>query len=92
MTHLCLADYHVDMSTAEILAELPRLSPHDRQQIARRLAELEAITLAAPGDWMSHDIAGETRAKLECFAEEWESPEMSPYDNYDASLAKLQSR
>ena len=36
--------------------------------------------------------ARELRARLATFAEEWESPEMSIYDNYDAAQASLQTR
>ena len=34
--------------------------------------------------------AAELRARLACFAEDWESPEMDIYDNYDVEKAKLQ--
>jgi len=33
--------------------------------------------------------AAELRARLATFAEDWDSPEMSIYDNYDAAKAKL---
>ena len=36
--------------------------------------------------------AAELRARLACFAEDWESPEMDIYDNYDEEKAKLQTR
>ncbi|MGQ9629968.1 MAG: hypothetical protein ACUVXI_06560 [bacterium] len=36
--------------------------------------------------------AADLRARLATFAEEWESPEMSIYDNYDAAKANLQTR
>lgn len=36
--------------------------------------------------------AAEMRARLACFAEDWESPEMNVYDNYDEEKAKLQTR
>lgn len=36
--------------------------------------------------------AAELRANLTTFAEDWSSPEMSVYDNYDAAKAKLQTR
>lgn len=32
--------------------------------------------------------AAEWRARLATFAEDWDSPEMSIYDNYDAAKAK----
>ncbi len=36
--------------------------------------------------------AAEMRARLASFAEDWESPEVSVYDNYDEEKAKLQTR
>ena len=36
--------------------------------------------------------AAEMRARLASFAEDWESPEMNVYDNYDEEKAKLQAR
>ena len=33
--------------------------------------------------------AADLRARLATFAEDWESPEMSIYDNYDAAKSKL---
>jgi len=33
--------------------------------------------------------AAELRARLATFAEDWDSPEMSIYDNYDAAKVKL---
>jgi hypothetical protein len=61
------------MSTADILNELPRLTPESAESIPTAVAD-------------------ELRAKLDRFAEEWDSPEMSPYDNYDAARARLPSR
>ncbi len=36
--------------------------------------------------------AAELRARLAYFAEDWESPEMSAYDNYDEAKSKLQAQ
>ncbi len=36
--------------------------------------------------------AAEMRARLASFAEDWESPEMDVYNNYDEEKAKLQTR
>ncbi|MCY3721753.1 MAG: hypothetical protein OXG97_05995 [Candidatus Poribacteria bacterium] len=36
--------------------------------------------------------AAEMRARLASFAEDWESPEMDVYENYDEEKAKLQTR
>ena len=56
------------------------------------------VTFLRPGsvDLREHGIdkaqAAELRARLACFAEDWESPEMDIYDNYDEEKAKLQTR
>ena len=42
----------------------------------------EGIDQRARG--ISEEQAGELRAQLATFAEEWDSPEMSIYDNYEA--------
>ncbi len=48
---------------------------------------------AATVDLRAHGIdeqqAAELRARLGAFAEGWNSPEMSAYDNYDAAKSKL---
>ena len=36
--------------------------------------------------------AAALRAQLAAFAEDWESPEMNVYDNYDEAKSKLQTR
>lgn len=44
-------------------------------------------------DLQRHDIdkaqAADLRERLTTFAEDWESPEMSIYDNYDAARSNL---
>ncbi len=80
------------MSTADILNELPRLTPHERRQIAERLVELEDAAQESPTGVMPAEAAADLRTRLASFAEEWDSPEMSNYDNYDAAKAKLRSR
>lgn len=45
------------------------------------------IDLRARG--IDEAYAAELRARLATFAEDWESPEMSIYDNYDAVKANL---
>lgn len=42
------------------------------------------IDLRARG--ISEEQASELRAQLAAFAEEWDSPEMSVYDNYEAHV------
>ena len=56
------------------------------------------VTFLPPGsiDLRSRGIdeaqAAEMRARLASFAEDWDSPEMALYDNYDEEKAKLQTR
>ena len=56
------------------------------------------VTFLSPGaiDLRERGIdkvqAAEMRARLASFAEDWESPEMNIYDNYDEEKAKLQTR
>jgi hypothetical protein len=80
------------MSTAEILAELGRLTPDERRQIARRLAELEGFVTEARGSIIPAANLAELRSHLDRFAEEWDSPEMSMYDDYDTSRAAAEPR
>jgi hypothetical protein len=53
------------------------------------------VTFLAPNhiDLASRGIdevqAADLRARLETFAEEWDSPEMDVYDNYDTAKANL---
>ncbi len=54
--------------------------------------ELEDATRESPTGVMSAEAAADLRTRLASFAEEWDSPEMSHYDNYDAAKAKLRSR
>lgn len=77
------------MSTAELLNELAKLSPAERQEIVRRLSEMdrEAIDLRARG--IDAGSAAELRARLARFAEDWDSPEMVAYDHYDAAKSRM---
>ncbi len=49
--------------------------------------ETSQIDLQAHG--IDETQAAELRAQLGSFAEEWNSPDMDLYDNYDAARAKL---
>jgi len=49
--------------------------------------EIGHIDLRARG--IDEAQAAELRAQLGTFAEEWNSPDMALYDNYDAAKAKL---
>ena len=52
--------------------------------------EPNAIDLRARG--IDDAQAADLRARLAAFAEDWEGPEMSVYDNYDVTKACLQTR
>jgi hypothetical protein len=41
---------------------------------------------------ISEAEAAELRERLAAFAEDWDSPEMEIYDNYDAAKAELSTR
>jgi hypothetical protein len=77
------------MTAIEILRELAALSPAERREIAQRLAEMEggAVDLRRRG--IDAHAAAELRGSLQQFAEDWNSPEMSVYDDYDAAKATL---
>jgi hypothetical protein len=49
--------------------------------------QAEDINLQARG--IDEVQAADLRARLSTFTDEWESPEMSAYDNYDTAKAKL---
>ena len=67
------------------LAELPPQIGENARVIVTFLGPGE-IDLAAQG--ISTEQAAELRARLQSFAEDWDSPEMSIYDDYDANKAK----
>jgi hypothetical protein len=52
--------------------------------------EPNTIDLRARG--IDEAQAADLRVRLATFAEDWESPEMSVYDNYDVTKAGLQTR
>ena len=80
------------MSTAEILDELAKLSPEERRLIARRLAELESGSVDLQSRGIAAHEAAELRHRLDRFAEDWDSPEMTAYDDYDATKARMEAR
>jgi hypothetical protein len=52
--------------------------------------EPQVTDLRARGINEAH--AAELRARLATFAEDWDSPEMAVYDEYDAAKSRLQTR
>ena len=49
-----------------------------------------AVDLASRG--IDEAAAGELRGRLAAFADEWNSPEMADYDDYEASRSKPEAR
>ena len=68
------------------LTELPAYV-QDETRVIVTFLETNPIDLQARG--INETQAAELRAQLGTFAEEWDSPEMGLYDNYDAAKAKL---
>jgi hypothetical protein len=60
---------------------------HDETRVIVTFLETSYIDLRARG--IDEAQAAELRAQLGTFAEEWNSPDMTLYDNYDAAKAKL---
>lgn len=68
------------------LADLPKDVPDDTRVIVTFL-ETDHVDLRERG--INEAQAAELRAQLQTFAEDWDSPDMAIYDNYDAAKAKL---
>ncbi len=68
------------------LSDLPEDVRDDTRVIVTFL-EASPIDLRERG--IDEGQAAELRARLETFAEDWDSEEMSLYDNYDAAKGKL---
>jgi hypothetical protein len=77
------------MSGAEILNALAKLTPAERPEIARRIAALNAGAIDLETRGIDAEAAAELRARLEPFANDWNSPEMAAYDRYDAAEADM---
>jgi hypothetical protein len=76
------------VSVAQIIDELPKLTPSELESVRRKLAELSA----EDGSALLHDRginesqAADLRARLKTFAEDWERPEASIYDESHGML------
>jgi len=68
------------------LAEAPGNVPEETRVIVTFL-ESGPIDLRMRG--IDEAQAADLRARLKTFTEDWDSPEMDVYDNYDAAKAKL---
>lgn len=71
------------------LAQQPTAMPDDTQVLVTFLAP-NPVDLASRG--VTTEEAEAIRSRLASFAEEWSSPEMSEYDNYDANREQLEAR
>jgi hypothetical protein len=71
------------------LTEVPK-DVRDETRVLVTFIEPQAIDLRARGIDEAH--AAELRARLAMFAEDWDSPEMAVYDDYDTAKARLQTR
>ena len=68
------------------LSEMPRSLREDTQVILTFLTP-DSLDLRARG--IDSVQAADLRARLSTFAEDWDSPEMDVYNNYDAAKANL---
>lgn len=59
----------------------------DETRVVVTFLESGLVDLRSRG--INEKQAAELRGRLETFAEDWDSPEMSIYDNYDAAKANL---
>ena len=71
------------------LMEVPK-DVRDETRVLVTFLEPQAIDLRARG--IDEARAAELRARLATFVEDWDSPEMAVYDDYDAAKARLQTR
>ncbi len=68
------------------LVEIPS-DVRDETRVIVTFLETHLIDLRTRG--IDEAQAADLRARLATFAEDWESPEMSIYDNYDAAKGHL---
>jgi hypothetical protein len=71
------------------LREMPA-NVNEEMRVIVTFVEPKFIDLRARG--IDEAQAADLRARLATFAEDWSSPEMDIYDNYDAAKANLQAR
>jgi hypothetical protein len=70
------------VSAKEIIQELPKLSAADRLAIQKKLAEIssESSGVRLHDRGIDEYQAADLRSRLTAFAEDWERPEASIYD------------
>ncbi len=71
------------------LVETPPDIPEDTPVI---ITFLESAPLDLPQRGIDEKQAADLRGRLATFAEDWDSPEMDIYNNYDLAKANLQTQ
>ncbi len=71
------------------LREMPA-NVNEEMRVIVTFVEPMVVDLRARG--IDEAQAADLRGRLATFAEDWNSPEMDVYDNYDAAKATLQAR
>jgi hypothetical protein len=74
------------VSAAQIIDELPKLTAAELQAVRRKLAEITAedSAVALHDRGLDEAQAADLRSRLKSFAEDWERPEASIYDETPA--------
>jgi hypothetical protein len=74
------------VSAAQIIDELPKLTAAELQAVRRKLAEIvaENSAVALHDRGIDEVQAADLRSRLKTFAEDWERPEASIYDENPA--------
>jgi len=74
------------VSAAQIIAELPKLTPAELQAVRRKIAAIsgESSAMALHDRGIDEVQAADLRARLKSFAEDWERPEAAIYDEDEA--------
>jgi uncharacterized protein (DUF3084 family) len=74
------------MSVAQIIDELPKLTATELKIVRRKLAEISAENpaVALHDRGIDKTQAADLRSRLKTFAEDWERPEASIYDETPA--------
>jgi hypothetical protein len=74
------------VSAAQIIDELPKLTPAELQAVRRKLAAIcgENSAMALHDRGIDEVQAADLRSRLKTFAEDWERPEAAIYDEDQA--------
>jgi hypothetical protein len=74
------------VSAAQIIDELPKLTPAELQAVRRKIAAIsgESSAMALHDRGIDEVQAADLRSRLKTFAEDWERPEAAIYDEDQA--------